>query len=184
MGKAVQQYADDFNGYKPKGGNAKGTNGYWYAQVGGFQDELPKSRYLANPFGFEDDRSRSFWVCKMYRNDNGSLPRSTYGVNYYLGRDTHLKFEHAIRTDNKIEKVPSFSQASYIYCGTPYGIDCAAQLNGSDATNTFKIVHNGKTSMPILYLDGHCGTVRWAFLQSCLNTQANKPLNRIFWGVH
>ena len=91
----------------------------------------------------------------------------------------HLRLEQSTRVDDKIEKVPSLSKASYIYCAVIYGMDCTARLNAG-----FRTIHNKNTSMPILYLDGHCGSVRLDFLQSCMNTKANKPLNRSFWGVH
>ena len=179
MGKAVMQYVDDFDGYKPKGNIARGNQGYWFAQLGGFPEDLPNKRYIANPFAFDDDRTRSFWNCKVYRREDGTMPRVSYGVNKYLGWNLHLRLEQASRVDDKIEKVPSLSKASYIYCAVIYGMDCTAQLN-----NGFRTIHNKNTSMPILYLDGHCGSVRLDFLQSCMNTKANKPLNRSFWGVH
>ena len=179
IGKAVMQYVDDFDGYKPKGNNARGAQGYWFAQLGGFPEDLPNKRYIANPFAFDDDRTRSFWNCKVYRREDGTMPRCSYGVNKYLGWNLHLRLEQASRVDDKIEKVPSLSKASYIYCAVIYGMDCTAQLN-----NGFRTIHNKNTSMPILYLDGHCGSVRLDFLQSCMNTKANKPLNRSFWGVH
>ncbi|MBE6393590.1 MAG: prepilin-type N-terminal cleavage/methylation domain-containing protein [Lentisphaerae bacterium] len=179
IGKAVMQYVDDFDGYKPKGNIARGVQGYWFAQLGGFPEDLPNKRYIANPFAFDDDRTRSFWNCKVYRREDGTMPRCSYGVNKYLGWNLHLRLEQSSRVDDKIEKVPSLSKASYIYCAVIYGMDCTAQLN-----NGFRTIHNKNTSMPILYLDGHCGSVRLDFLQSCMNTKANKPLNRSFWGVH
>ena len=176
MGKAVMHYVEDFDGYKPRSGNARGSNGYWYAQVGGFQEDLPNKRYISNPFSFDNDRTLSFWNCKMYRRSNGTMPRCSYGVNDYMGKIAHFKFEYSCRNGTDIIKVPSLSQASYIYCGVTYGMDCTADVNAIT-------IHNKKTSMPLLYLDGHAGSVRAAFLKGCMNTSATKPNNRRFWGV-
>ena len=176
MGKAVMHYVEDFDGYKPRSGNARGSNGYWYAQVGGFQEDLPNKRYISNPFSFDNDRTLSFWNCKMYRRSNGTMPRCSYGVNDYMGKITHFKFEYSCRNGTDIIKIPSLSQASYIYCGVTYGMDCTADVNAIT-------IHNKRTSMPLLYLDGHAGSVRAAFLKGCMNTSATKPNNRRFWGV-
>ena len=183
MGKAVHHYADDFQGFKPMG-NAfdGGSSNFWYAQLGGLISQPNKDRYLVNPFKFENNRTASFWYCKKYEPVD-SIPRVTYSTNKYQGWNKHLKLEYSIRVDDKVERVPQLSKAAYIFCGVAhcYGLDCTTSYGRGRG---WRALHNSESSVPTLYLDGHCKSVSRSFLLSCMNAASvTKPLNRSFWGV-
>ena len=176
IGKALVLYTNDFNGFKPRK-TPYGANGYWFAQLGGFQNK--PDLYLPNPFRFDDDRKKSFWFCRKYEvAPNGNIPRVTYGITDYQCPARHLKLEYAIRVNDTIERVPQLSKAAYIFCGAYcYGFNCASPYGRGG----WQSLHNAKT--PILYLDGHVNSVTKTFLHTSMNTKSNKPLNRVFWGV-
>ena len=188
IGQAYQQYAADFDNYKPQAMNTNAI-GYFYAQLGGTNTDHTR-RYLPNAFLAGDDsakRAKGFWACSAVRIPADSqFPRSTYGMNGYHGASQHLKYDKAMRIATDIQTVKNFSACSIFYCGVSYYMNCAAAekydapIGGS---NEFRPSHRGGKIIPILFLDTHVADVELSVVQSGFNTNQTKPLNRPFWGL-
>ena len=188
IGQACQQYAADYDNYKPQAMNTNAI-GYFYAQLGGTNTDHTR-RYLPNAFVAGDDsvrRSEGFWACPAVQIPEGSqFPRSTYGMNGYHGASQHLKYDKAMRIATDVQTVKNFSVCSFFYCGVSYYMNCAvaekhfAPIGGS---NEFRPSHRDGKIVPILFLDTHVDNIDLSVVQSGFNTNQNKPLNRPFWGL-
>ena len=188
IGNAYQQYAADFDNYKPQAMNTNAI-GYFYAQLGGTNTDRTR-RYLPNAFVAGEDsaaRAKGFWVCPAVQISDGSqFPRSTYGLNGYHGVSEHLKYDKARRNATDLQTVKNISQSSLAYCGVSYYMYCNvveknfAPIGG---TNEFRPSHNRGKIIPILFLDTHAENIEVDFVRSGFNTQQYKPLNRPFWGL-
>ena len=185
MGHAYSMYADAYDNYKPKARNSDAVS-YWYGQLGGTQNDTG-AKFLPNAYLSGDDngkREASFWACSAIKVP-GQYPRTTYGVNYYHGASTHMKYDRALRTEGDLQIVKNFSVCSLAYCGVSYFINCTAAIKYNlpiEGENEIRPSHKKGNSVPILYLDTHVESTDYKVVASGFNTSVNKPLNRPFWG--
>lgn len=185
FGHAYTMYADAYDNYKPKA-QKNDAIGYFYAQLGGVEGDT-SSRFLPNAFTSGDDNGRreaSFWSCPAIKVP-GQYPRSTYGLNYYHGSETHMKYDRALRTEGDLQIVKNFSVCSLVYCGVSYSINCTAVVKYNEPIaggNEIRPSHKNGNSIPILYLDSHVESTDFKVVSSGFNNKINKPLNRPFWG--
>ena len=189
IGQAYQQYAADYDNYKPRVRHSDPITGFFYGQLGGTSGK--PSTYLPNAYASGDDpalRRKGFWVCQAVAADVPEGPtftRSTYGLNYYHGYDQHMKYDKAMRIATDIQTVKSFSRCSLVYCGVCYAMNCAVVVkrpSNFGNVNELQPTHNNGKIIPILFLDTHADNIDFSFVESGFNTNQNKPYNRTFWG--
>ncbi len=184
FGHAYTLYAEAYNNYKIKSRKVNAI-GYFYAQLGGL--ERKPSTFAPNAFTSDDNgkRQNGFWACPSVEIIGGQFPRSTYGLNYYHGNDTHMKYDKAQRNANDIQTVKNFAACSLMYCGVSYHMNAVVTVKNKEAIsgeNELRVSHRQGKTVPILYLDTHVASTDYEVIAAGFGTSENKPNNRPFWG--
>ncbi|OGV49866.1 MAG: hypothetical protein A2017_13400 [Lentisphaerae bacterium GWF2_44_16] len=122
IGIAMMMYVNDYQNYMPRGGSA---GNYWYAQVGTYND------YLPNPHKYDylSDEQRTVKMRgTIYKcPSSAELSRSDYGINYYLGNKTHLKFGFSsLNQSSPVGNVNSLSKTAWLTATGIYFLRTAA----------------------------------------------------------
>jgi prepilin-type N-terminal cleavage/methylation domain-containing protein len=197
IGTAFIMYVNDSKDYKPCAIESASSSRYWYYQLGSkkgtnappYQD----SQYLPNPMRWDTNRSQSFYTCPSFGSSDCSragYARSTYGMNIHHGNQRHFKLNNASPDNDSAQAtfgaIRKVSDAWVFGCGVNLYTDRnkIPRVTGDFAAdNRIFAWHSNAKMIPLLYLDGHVGSVKTTLYSSNCNYASDALDKKAFWGL-
>ena len=199
IGTAVFMYANDSQDYKPcvtaNGSSAR----YWYYQLGSKSGNnaapYRDSSYLPNPLRWDAKRSESFYTCPSFGSSDCSrsgYARSTYGLSAHHGKEKHLKMNIAsaayLPPQAAVGVIKNISAAWIFGCGVNlYTTRALIPATTGDFAASSRIFawHSNARMIPLLYLDGHAGSVKTTtYASNCYDPTTTSTAAKEFWGAN
>ncbi len=199
IGTATMLYAEDMNDFKPCAWRDSSWSYVWYYQLGcksGDNSSANEDSYLPNPLKFANSYEKSFYVCPAYKKSDAynQSTRSTYGMNAHQGYTRNLKMDRSnilaggVPTPGNDRRMKNFSGAFYMGCAISLYVrhHNDPQFGILTGTGLFP-VHMNRKMIPLLYMDGHTGTIKVTeYMSHKINYGAAasaSPQAKTFWGL-